>query len=332
MKRLLIQTIALTASATLLTSCFDEIKQIVNGETAPAEQTPAVEEPAAPVVPTEPTNDDICRMLMEQLSGCEIVNAGQLTCGTPTKNTDESISMGATLKLSIKEDLYARENAPAAFNKEREAVNEAANASMKPEASYLFQVGATSDLITDADRQAKPLPENLQAAMNEMKELNLPSASLYRMLVTLTDLGYIIKDHSDRYRLGRKLLSLAYKGLDHSNLTETSAVFQRSLRNTVNETVALGVISGGEGVVVDTIRSEQAVCVYVQIGHHFPLHTAAPAKAILAFLPEEEQSSENSSGEDPENSEDETVTEDGGENTEENTDTEGSENNGEANS
>lgn len=126
--------------------------------------------------------------------------------------------------------------------------------------------------------------------MNEMKELNLPSASLYRMLVTLTYLGYIIKDQSDRYRLGRKLLSLAYKGLDHSNLTETSAVFQRSLRNTVNETVALGVISGGEGVVVDTIRSEQAVCVYVQIGHHFPLHTAAPAKAILAFLPEEEQS------------------------------------------
>ena len=125
--------------------------------------------------------------------------------------------------------------------------------------------------------------------MNEMKELNLPSASLYRMLVTLTELGYIIKDHSDRYRLGRKLLSLAYKGLDHSNLTEMSAVFQRSLRNTVNETVALGVISCGEGVVVDTIRSEQAVCVYVQIGHHFPLHTAAPAKAILAYLPEDEQ-------------------------------------------
>ena len=125
--------------------------------------------------------------------------------------------------------------------------------------------------------------------MNEMKELNLPSASLYRMLITLTDLGYIVKDNADRYRLGRKLLSIAYKGLDHSNLTETSASFQRSLRNKVNETVALGVHNGGEGVVIDTIRSEQAVCVYVQIGHHFPLHTAAPAKAILAYLPEEEQ-------------------------------------------
>lgn len=130
-------------------------------------------------------------------------------------------------------------------------------------------------------------PGGLQ--MNGMKELNLPAASLYRMLVTLTELGYIVKENSDRYRLGRKLLSLGYQALDHSNLVEMSAVFQRTLRDMVNETVALGVISGGEGVVVDTVRSEQPVCVYVQIGHHFPLHTAAPAKAVLAFLPGAEQ-------------------------------------------
>lgn len=126
--------------------------------------------------------------------------------------------------------------------------------------------------------------------MGEMKELDLPNASLYRMLITLTELGYIVRDESDRYRLGRKLLSLGYKGLDQASLPEKSAEFIRDLRNTVNETVALGVLtSGGEGVVVDTVRSEQAVCVFVQIGHHFPLHTAAPAKAILAFLPPHER-------------------------------------------
>ena len=187
MKRLLIQTIALTASASLLTSCFDEIKQMVTGEETPAEQSAAAaaEEPAAPAAPTEPSNDDITRMLMEQLSGCEIANAGQLTCSTPTRNTDNSVSMGATIKLAVKEDLYAKEAAPAAFNKEREAVNEAANASMKPESVYLFQVGATTDLITDADRQAKPLPDNLQAAMNEMKEL--AEAPVYRKVVNAGD-------------------------------------------------------------------------------------------------------------------------------------------------
>ena len=41
--------------------------------------------------------------------------------------------------------------------------------------------------------------------MGEMKELQLPAASLYRMLVTLTELGYIIRDEHDRYHLGRKL-------------------------------------------------------------------------------------------------------------------------------
>ncbi len=124
--------------------------------------------------------------------------------------------------------------------------------------------------------------------MSEMKSLGLPSASLYRMLVTLTELGYVVRDDGDRYRIGRKLLSLGYRGLEHASLPEKSAVYLRALRNMVNETVALGVINGGEGVVLDTVRSQQAVCVYVQVGHHFPLHTAAPAKAILAFLPEDE--------------------------------------------
>ena len=172
----------------MLTSCFDEIKQIFGGEEGaapaqPANQTPA--EPAAPVIPSEPTNEEITRMLMEQLSGCEATNAGMLTCSEPTRNPDSSISMGATLKMEVKEDLYAKETAPAAFNKEREAVNEAANASMKPESIYLFQVGATTDLITDADRVAKPLPENLQAPLNELKEL--ADSPVYRKVVNMGD-------------------------------------------------------------------------------------------------------------------------------------------------
>ena len=188
MKKNLFHTLVLTASATMLTSCFDEIKQVFNGEEgatpAPAEQQVSAE-PAAPVIPAEPTNEEITQMLMEQLSGCDAAEAGVLTCGEPTRNPDSSISMGATLKMTVKEDLYARETAPAAFNKEREALNEAANASMKPESVYLFQVGATTDLITDADRMAKPLPEHLQAPLNELKEL--ADSPVYRKVVNMGD-------------------------------------------------------------------------------------------------------------------------------------------------
>lgn len=184
MKRILIQTAVLTTATTMLTSCFDEVKQMVMGEPAPAEQ-PAPAEPATPPAPTQPTNDEITRMLVEQMSGCEAATAGELTCSEPQKNQDSSINMTAKLKMVVKEDLFTKETAPAAFNKEREAVNEAANTAMKPEAIYLFQVGATTDLITDADRAAKPLPENLQAALNELKEL--ADSSVFRKVVNAGD-------------------------------------------------------------------------------------------------------------------------------------------------
>ncbi len=125
--------------------------------------------------------------------------------------------------------------------------------------------------------------------MPEMSSLDLPPASLYRMLVTLSELGYIVREDGDRYRLGRKLLSLAYKTIDEHGIAEKSIGLMRELRDLSGETVLLAVLYGNEGIVIDEAVSSQAVKVSVQIGHHFPLHTAAPAKAILAYLPDEER-------------------------------------------
>ena len=186
MKRFLIQTAVLTASTTMLTSCFDEIKQIVAGDPAPAETAaPAEPTPEPEPAPTRPTNEEISRMLVEQMTGCESATAGEITCSEPQTNPDSSVAMTASLNMVIKEDLFTQETAPAAFNKEREAVNEAANSAMKPESVYLFQVGATTDLITEADRAAKPLPEHLQAPLNELKEL--AESSVYRKVFSAGD-------------------------------------------------------------------------------------------------------------------------------------------------
>ncbi|HBJ95460.1 MAG TPA: IclR family transcriptional regulator [Lentisphaeria bacterium] len=130
-------------------------------------------------------------------------------------------------------------------------------------------------------------PEGLM--MNEMNALELPSASLYRMLVTLNELGYIIRDDNDRYRLGRKLLTLGYSSMDEGALAEKAFGPMRELRDRTGETVMLGVLYGTEGVVIESVKSTRAVCVSVRIGHHYPLHTAAPAKAMLAYLPDEER-------------------------------------------
>ena len=126
-------------------------------------------------------------------------------------------------------------------------------------------------------------------SMPEMSPLELPPASLYRMLVTLSELGYIVREEGDRYRLGRKLLTLAYKTVDEHGIAEKSIGPMRELRDRSGETVLLAVLYGNEGIVIEEAVSSQAVKVSVRIGHHFPLHTAAPAKAILAYLPEEER-------------------------------------------
>ena len=49
------------------------------------------------------------------------------------------------------------------------------------------------------------------------------------------------------------------------------------------------IVYGNEGVVLEQVPGLHSVKFLVDPGHRFPLHTAAPGKAILAFLPEEEQ-------------------------------------------
>ena len=130
-------------------------------------------------------------------------------------------------------------------------------------------------------------PEGVTAA--EMGTLQLPPASLYRLLSTLVHLDYAVREEGDRYRLSRKLLSLGYRSIDEAGLTEQASGQLRELRDRTGETAFLAVLYGREGVVIDEVVSTQPVKVTVQIGHHFPLHTAAPGKAILAFLPEHER-------------------------------------------
>ena len=118
---------------------------------------------------------------------------------------------------------------------------------------------------------------------------NIPPATLFRILTTLAKLGYITRDFGDRYRLSRKLLTLGNHGFNRNNLVERALPVMRALRDLTGETVLLASLYGSEGVVLAQVESNQAVKVTIRIGHHFPLHSAAPGKAILAFLPEEER-------------------------------------------
>jgi DNA-binding IclR family transcriptional regulator len=118
--------------------------------------------------------------------------------------------------------------------------------------------------------------------------LGIPKNTVFRILTTLSLRGYTDRDETTkRYRLSRKMLSMSHAAIGGTRLFEAAGPCLRSLRDATGETALLATLAGARGVVLDQAPSSQPVKVVVDVGHAFPLHTAAPAKAMLAFLPDD---------------------------------------------
>lgn len=120
--------------------------------------------------------------------------------------------------------------------------------------------------------------------------LKMPKNSVFRIATTLTLRGYIERDEETKiYRAGCKLLGLGHAAVGGERLIQAAGPILQALRDATGETALLGTLAGNHGVVLDQIPSSHPVKVVVEIGHAFPLHTAAPAKAILAYWSPETQ-------------------------------------------
>lgn len=150
--------------------------------------------------------------------------------------------------------------------------------------SETYQVPALDRALTILELLAEH-PDGIR--MREIAErLGLPANSVFRITGTLEERGYLIRDGDDmRYRLSRKLLALGYAAVGEGKLVEQSLDLMRSLRDETHETVLVGIRDDIEGLVLEQVASNQPVKFLVDPGTRFPLHTAAPGKAVLAFLP-----------------------------------------------
>jgi DNA-binding IclR family transcriptional regulator len=127
--------------------------------------------------------------------------------------------------------------------------------------------------------------------MREIAEtLGLPSNSVFRITGALEAMGYISRETEDmRYRLTRKLLSLGYAAIGEDKLVEHSLDVMRGLRDETRETVLIGIRVEQRGLVLEQVASPLPVKFLVDPGSTFPLHTSAPGKALVAYMPETER-------------------------------------------
>lgn len=116
--------------------------------------------------------------------------------------------------------------------------------------------------------------------------LGVPKNSVFRIALTLVNHGYLHRDpFSKRFSLTRKLLALGFAALSESNLLEKAGDVMRALRDASRETVLLGTLLDGEGIVLDQAPGTHSFKFHVDPGTRFRLHSSAPGKALLAFLP-----------------------------------------------
>lgn len=118
---------------------------------------------------------------------------------------------------------------------------------------------------------------------------SIPKGTLQRILRTLEDLGYVRQvERGGTYALTLKFHKLGKQIASQSNLVSQMQPILQRLRDKINETVNLSILSGVDMVVVHQRTSNHALQMDSIIGTSFPAYISASGIIFLAFLPEEE--------------------------------------------
>jgi IclR family transcriptional regulator, acetate operon repressor len=122
------------------------------------------------------------------------------------------------------------------------------------------------------------------------QELGLSKAVVHRILASFRAKEFIELDESSRrYRLGRQSLALGLAYLDTIDIARMAHPVLRKLVEATNETATLSLRIGDSRVYVDQVTPPIDIKMMVKLGEAHPLHAGGSSKAMLAFLPAEEQ-------------------------------------------
>ncbi len=120
------------------------------------------------------------------------------------------------------------------------------------------------------------------------RTVQLPKATVHRILTTLETRGYLDRARDGSYRVARKLFDMQRTVPLEQILSQVSRAMMEKLVASCKETVNLGILDAGEVVVINTVESPQAVRMSSKIGNRRLLHSTALGKALLSGMPDKE--------------------------------------------
>jgi IclR family acetate operon transcriptional repressor len=120
------------------------------------------------------------------------------------------------------------------------------------------------------------------------ERVGIHKSTVHRLLATLEKKRFVQRDPvTGTYRLGIRLLQMAYLTLEHNDLRRLAAPFLHRLCDQHQENIDLSVLDDGDVVYLTMLESPQRVKLAAAVGQRLAAFATASGKAILAYMPDE---------------------------------------------
>jgi IclR family KDG regulon transcriptional repressor len=117
---------------------------------------------------------------------------------------------------------------------------------------------------------------------------SLPKPTTYRILDTLSGLGYVEHDPATRrFTLGSKFLTLARSPGAGTNVISLAGPYMEKLSGMFGETINLAMLIDFQIIYMRIVESPHSFRISNNVGDRASVHSTAIGKAIAAFLPKE---------------------------------------------
>lgn len=127
--------------------------------------------------------------------------------------------------------------------------------------------------------------EDRVLTINDFAEgLGVSVSSIYRTVVTLTELKYLKKIERNSYELGSMVLSRGFIYLASREIVQIAAPYLLDLRDESSSSCHLAIRDGLQAIYLYRAPSPQKLSVNVPIGSRFACHTVAAGRSLLTGL------------------------------------------------
>ncbi|MGP3968219.1 IclR family transcriptional regulator [Streptomyces sp. 6N223] len=115
-------------------------------------------------------------------------------------------------------------------------------------------------------------------------ELDVHRSTVLRLLQTMEKRGFMRRDRDGTWALGLRLTGVAVSALEAIDTRTVAHPWLLRLARELGHTLHLAELQGSDVVYVDKVEGRGAMRMHSRIGLPVVIHTAAVAKALLAYL------------------------------------------------